>query len=736
MVKVSVIIPVYNAEKYLRECLSSLEDQTLKDIEIICVDDGSTDDSLDILNEYSERDPRFIILRQKNKFAGIARNNGIDHASGEYCIFLDADDFFEKDLLAKTYHKIKEDSADIVLFNGDEYETNQKVYRKTNGFLRTDKMPDKIPFSAEENKEHIFDMVLSCPWTKLYSLEFINRARLRFQGTRNANDVKFVLLSLAAANKITVLNEILVHYRIGMDSNLQANKHRSPFDFYEAYSALKKELEEKGLFKTYKKSYLNIVVTSCLHNLKFAKNEEMRSKILDRLEEILINLELSGYTEEEFYNKNAYKELNGFLAEAKQAKKLKEEIKLYSKRSGYPANPEITVIIPVYNSSEYLEKCLKNVKAQTYTNIEIICINDGSTDNSLDILEKCAGEDKRISIISRENKGISAAVNDGIKIARGKYLYYLHSDEIIKNDAVEKLYMHAGSGNLDLLFFNGDLRYEPPGLAQKYPSSEKYCKSKVNYKDVYTGRRLYIKMVNDGEYGISSCIRFVKTEFSRDINIEFYAGNAYEDNIYTFACMMKAERAGYFNETLFEKIIREDTNKDPNFAYKQFCSYFISLLYIAGERGKYKNDENLIRAIDNRIYAVYQSAYEKYLLLSEKEKKILPEDGSYAVMTHKMLFRIPTAVFEKYNKDHITKYIANGSNSDYSTGTGSPDTIYTMLNNTAAELRSIQNSLSYKAGRLLTWLPRKLRGGIMCFKEHGVGYTVKRTLQHFAGKTR
>ena len=95
MAKVSVIIPVYNVEPYLKQCMDSVVGQTLKDIEIICVDDGSTDGSLDILKEYATEDSRIQIIEQKNAGAGAARNNGMRHATGKYLSFLDSDDFFE-----------------------------------------------------------------------------------------------------------------------------------------------------------------------------------------------------------------------------------------------------------------------------------------------------------------------------------------------------------------------------------------------------------------------------------------------------------------------------------------------------------------------------------------------------------------------------------------------------------------------------------------------------------------
>ena len=110
--KVSIIIPVYNTEKYLRECLDSVVNQTLKDIEIICVDDGSTDGSLTILREYAEEDHRFKVLIQDNSGSGPARTLGIREAHGDFLAFMDADDYYpENDTLQKLYSKAKEQNV-------------------------------------------------------------------------------------------------------------------------------------------------------------------------------------------------------------------------------------------------------------------------------------------------------------------------------------------------------------------------------------------------------------------------------------------------------------------------------------------------------------------------------------------------------------------------------------------------------------------------------------------------
>ena len=129
-VKVSVIIPVYNSEQYLEECLTSLLHQTLEEIEIICVDDGSTDRSQMILAHFSKKDKRLHVLHQNNQFAGVARNHGVLLARGKYVCFLDSDDFFDRTLLEKAYTRAESSQSDIVLFGAQKYDTFTKKFEK------------------------------------------------------------------------------------------------------------------------------------------------------------------------------------------------------------------------------------------------------------------------------------------------------------------------------------------------------------------------------------------------------------------------------------------------------------------------------------------------------------------------------------------------------------------------------------------------------------------------------
>ena len=188
----SVVIPVYCAEKTLIQCLNSICAQTLKDFEIICVDDGSTDNSLDILNTYASKDRRFHILHQENQGAGVARNLGLSYATGKYVVFLDADDYFMPRLLELAYKKAEATCSDIVLYAAKQYNQEKNVSFLAPWILKTKCLPWKKCFSADEVADVLFQITTPEPWSKMFRLDFIRRENLHFQALKNANDVFFV----------------------------------------------------------------------------------------------------------------------------------------------------------------------------------------------------------------------------------------------------------------------------------------------------------------------------------------------------------------------------------------------------------------------------------------------------------------------------------------------------------------------------------------------------------------
>lgn len=212
-VAVSVIIPVYNTAPYLRQMLESLRAQTLQNIEILCVDDGSTDGSADILAEYAKVDKRIRILTQQNKGAGAARNKGLGFARGKYLSFLDSDDLFEPHMLATAYHEAERHEADFVIFGADSFSSLTGKRLPSDYILRYEQVPAGAVFSAEQMPDRLFTFSHNVVWNKLYRKAFVDRHTLRFQEIFSSNDIRFACAALMLAQRIRCIPDMLLHYR-------------------------------------------------------------------------------------------------------------------------------------------------------------------------------------------------------------------------------------------------------------------------------------------------------------------------------------------------------------------------------------------------------------------------------------------------------------------------------------------------------------------------------------------
>ncbi len=258
-VTVSVIMPVYNGEGYLRECLDSVCGQTLRDIEIICVDDGSTDGSLAILDEYAGRDPRVRVITQPNSGAAVARNKGMDIASGEYLSILDSDDRFEPRMLEKMVEKARNTSAQIVICRCEGFEDGTEKPVPMMWSLQDKFVPGEV-FSGSQVGDALFFFVQGWAWDKLYLTSFVREHHLEFQNLRSSNDMRFTFLSLALAKRITTMNSVFVHQRRGRNTSISRTRQRNCDCFYHALTGLRDELDRRGLMVEFREAFDNLCV--------------------------------------------------------------------------------------------------------------------------------------------------------------------------------------------------------------------------------------------------------------------------------------------------------------------------------------------------------------------------------------------------------------------------------------------------------------------------------------------
>lgn len=305
-IKISVIIPVYNVEKYLYQCLDSILNQTLKEIEVICVDDGSTDRSYSILKEYQQKDQRIIILTQKNLRAGVARNNGMKIAQGEYLLFLDSDDFFELDMLEKIYQQAKKNSADVVIFGGRKYDENLKTYIEAPNYFKREYIGNKEVFNRFDNSNSLLSITTPAPWTKAFKKEFIDHEHLQFQDLVNSNDVYFTFMAICLAERITWIDCYFVNYRIGMKTNLQSTKAKNPNCFIIAFRSVFDELNQRGIYKDVEMSFTNAALFGIAYNIKTIPISSLKEVIYELGSHQIDDMHLLDFPRENYLRKKDY----------------------------------------------------------------------------------------------------------------------------------------------------------------------------------------------------------------------------------------------------------------------------------------------------------------------------------------------------------------------------------------------------------------------------------------------
>ncbi|SCZ76082.1 glycosyltransferase family 2 protein [Pseudobutyrivibrio xylanivorans] len=306
MVKVSVIIPIYNAEVFLETTLSYILNQTLRDIEIICIDDGSTDSSLEILHLFKKKDKRIVVVSQSNQYAGAARNRGIEMASGEYLSFLDADDYFSPDMLEKAYNAAVSTESDLVVFGGKCFERSVKNAYPQIGYARGDLVEGRDIVNINTCPDCIFNITNPAPWNKLVSKKLIDKENLRFQKCRRGNDVYFVEMLLILARKITVLSDCLIYYRKPNGNSLQAGKDENPDYFVNPFRDVYNELNKRNIYENVKVSFSNLFIASCIYNLESLNDKKAFNNLYQKLRNtIFIDFRIDELIREgtlDFYN--------------------------------------------------------------------------------------------------------------------------------------------------------------------------------------------------------------------------------------------------------------------------------------------------------------------------------------------------------------------------------------------------------------------------------------------------
>ena len=511
--QVSIIIPVYNVENYLRSCLDSVLSQTYKDFEVLMVNDGSTDGSGAICQDFVERDSRFHYFEKENGGLSDARNYGLDRAKGHYITFLDSDDFLFEDYLENLYYASRLSDSDITI--GGYCRFGDSNFYFYNDHFKSDSLVAFKDFQAIQYLDSMLDvtfLTFSTAWGKLFKRELFSE--LRFPYGKYAEDQFLIWKLYMKADKIYVFNGASYVYRMNPSglSNIFTLKH---LDYIDA-------IEER------------IKETKDIEGIEIQHSFNMYRYVLQR---ILGQLEEHDYIDEA---KEVRKKLE--LAEQGQYSFLSDEVKEIEVENG---GELISIIVPIYNVENYLRMCLDSIEHQTYSNIEVLLINDGSPDSSGEICQEYVARDSRFRYFEKANGGLSDARNYGIERSNGKYLTFVDSDDWLSLTYVEDLYQAAIRNDSDTVISHYTIYNESDRNYYVHIWDDYYEKN-------YTSEELIMELpkleLNGYIYITSWGILFKKELFN---NVKFPKGKVIEDSWTNYKLFFKSKKITYIHKEIY-----------------------------------------------------------------------------------------------------------------------------------------------------------------------------------------
>ena len=262
---ISIVMPVYNGEEYLQATLDSLFEQTFKNFELICVDDGSTDSSLEILHANALQDDRMRVISLPHQGAALVRNVALTQVRGRYVAILDSDDLYLPDFLDRCYFSAECSQADLVVVRACQFISGTSDYIQIPWSVNDKFFPNKPAFSPKEIQGNPFFAVVGWTWDKLYRTEYIKRLGLLFQNLPVYNDLSFGFTAFLTAKTIYFENKILVKHRVH-NKSISSGQTSKYFYITDALKQLNENLDKLNLYTYYKEEFISY----SLHMLVFS----------------------------------------------------------------------------------------------------------------------------------------------------------------------------------------------------------------------------------------------------------------------------------------------------------------------------------------------------------------------------------------------------------------------------------------------------------------------------------
>lgn len=390
--------------------------------------------------------------------------------------------------------------------------------------------------------------------------------------------------------------------------------------------------------------------------------------------------------------------------------------------------PLISVIVPVYNTEKYLDRCLQSIINQSFEDFEIICVNDGSTDKCEEILENYATTDNRVVVLHQENNGQASARNKGLSCAKGKYICFVDSDDWVETNALEEYVSHM-SDDVDIVVSGFQIDDEGAANPEILRNLQKLC-------DVETDGIIRIDddlIINKITVMVGG--KLFRARLLKENGITFLDGYKMEDNAFTTEYLIHSRNCFFIKKRLYHYVQRPNsTVYSKNYDSSDAFLFQFDYLYKRLEQyGLLKNHKGILT---NR-YSIWLTLACEWAFLKgyghvKRLATSLAQGYDTDYFNNDLILHVKKreyGLIPQFDRDSLEAAL-NKANEHIESLNEHIESLNHENEGLKVQIKCLEGSVSFKIGRALTWLPRKLRGGVKCFKQNGLIYTVKRMIEH------
>ena len=581
-VKVSVVILPCRHPQRIKESFSK---QTLKDIEI--------------LEDCAE--------------------NAVLKARGKYILFADRPCTAEPEALEKIYGFAEENDCEVTVASADYHDICKDRFIPERRFLNLSYFGGKSIILRGEGTRSIMNFTSPDAFNKLFRTDLVKESGVLKDGLFNAF---FVYSMITSAERTGGQDEVLFHSLINFEDG-EDEELPSPERFTGDFERLEGYLVKKGLVNDLSFSFLKCFSAEFAYLLRRSGDSGSAAGICRTVTASPLWLKYRDILENDLGGDENTVMLRSAPAVIKTYElcSVPHDFEAPVLAAGEPPEGEVlvSVVIPVYNVEKYIGDCVRSVLEQSLKDIEIICINDGSTDSTPDVLKGLAGEDKRVRVYSQKNSGVSAARNAGIRLAAGRYIYFLDSDDMISSDALKELSDQMERDSLDMLIFNyADCFSEDEDLESFVSNGRIFYRRNGIYPAKCSGAGLMAEMMKRNEYIPAIHGQIYRRSYLKDINASFIPGIIHEDNIFTFTALLSCRSCGYSEGRYYRRRYREDSIMTKRTSFRNCCGYFYSYVYCSELIGGKFSD--VTKEINEVVLRLFDNAVMNQMRLPAEEK--------------------------------------------------------------------------------------------------------------------